>query len=84
MGYRVELEPRAVRGFETISSRDRRRVAERLKSLEVKPRPAGCRKLKAIPGLRLSVGDYRILYTVNDENHTVTVWRIGHRRDVYR
>ena len=84
MGYRVELEPRAARGFGNLPSRTRRQVADRLKALRVQPRPAACRKLKALPGFRLSVGDYRILYTVNDQNSTVTVWRVGHRRDVYR
>ena len=84
MDYRVELEPQAARGLGGISSQNRRRVADRLRALQAQPRPAGCRKLKALPGLRVSVGDYRILYTVNDSNHTVTVWRISHRRDVYR
>ena len=84
MAYRVELEPKALRGFGALRPRERERISTRLKALEAEPRPQGCRKLKAIPGFRLSIGDYRIIYTVNDAAATVTVWRIGHRRDVYR
>lgn len=47
------------------------------------PRPPGARALQGRPGLRVRVGDYRILYTVDDDVLLVVVVRLGHRRDVY-
>jgi mRNA interferase RelE/StbE len=48
------------------------------------PRPAGCRKLAGLDDAwRIRVGDYRIVYVVDDLARTVTVTRIGHRRDIY-
>jgi mRNA interferase RelE/StbE len=47
------------------------------------PRPPGARALQGRPGLRVRVGDYRIIYTVEDDVLLVVVVRLGHRRDVY-
>jgi len=53
--------------------------------LEQNARPSGCVKLAGEPDLyRIRVGDYRIIYQVNDLKLTVLVLAIGHRRDVYR
>jgi mRNA interferase RelE/StbE len=48
------------------------------------PRPTGCRKLANRPELRVRVGDYRILYSIDDVLRTITVCSIAHRREVYR
>ena len=48
------------------------------------PRPQGCLKLRGREGWRIRVGDYRVIYDVEDEERTVIVLQIGHRRDVYR
>lgn len=47
------------------------------------PRPPGARALQGRPGLRVRVGDHRIVYTVKDDVLVVVVVRLGHRRDVY-
>ena len=61
------------------------RVNERILSLRDDPRPHGVRKLSgALEGWRIRVGDYRILYQIDDEARTVTIVRVRHRREVYR
>lgn len=59
------------------------RLSKRILTLEENPRPRGIKKLSGRDEYRLRVGDYRILYTIDDENHTVTIIAVGHRREVY-
>jgi len=61
------------------------RVNERILALREDPRPQGVRKLVgALEGWRIRVGDYRVLYRVDDDAQTVTIVRVRHRRDFYR
>jgi mRNA interferase RelE/StbE len=53
-------------------------------ALAAEPYPRGCRKLSHGDGWRIRVGDYRIIYTVDEANKVVTVFALGHRRDIYR
>jgi mRNA interferase RelE/StbE len=48
------------------------------------PRPRGSRKLSNRDGWRVRVGEYRVIYEIDNSNHSVTILHIGHRRDVYR
>jgi mRNA interferase RelE/StbE len=61
------------------------RLDRQILALAEIPRPSGCKKLKGrfTEGYRVRVGDYRILYLIDDQQHTVSIYRIGHRRDVY-
>ncbi|MDA1348242.1 MAG: type II toxin-antitoxin system RelE/ParE family toxin [Chloroflexi bacterium] len=63
-----------------------RRVDRQLVSLRRSPRPKGALMLKGKEGegWRVRVGDYRILYTIDDESRIVTIYRVAHRRDAYR
>jgi mRNA interferase RelE/StbE len=47
------------------------------------PRPPGCRKLAHSEAWRIRVGDYRVIYEIDDSSHAVLVVHVGHRRDVY-
>ncbi|MBI2846866.1 MAG: type II toxin-antitoxin system RelE/ParE family toxin [Chloroflexi bacterium] len=60
------------------------RISRRILSLEDNPRPRGTKKLSGREEYRLRVGDYRILYGVDDKNSVITVFAVGHRREVYR
>ena len=84
--YSVFLNGSAAAELEAIPrDEDRRRVVERIERLAGDPRPAGCEKLAGREDrLRIRQGDFRILYAVDDRAKTVTVVRIGHRKDVYR
>jgi len=81
--YRIELRPSAVRALRKLDPQVRRRVQGAIALLAQDPRPPGARALQGRPGLRVRVGDYRIIYTVEDDVLLVVVVRLGHRRDVY-
>jgi mRNA interferase RelE/StbE len=61
----------------------RRRILGALALRAGEPRPPPPRPLKGRPGMRVRVGDYRVLYTVHDDVLLVVVVTLGHRRDVY-
>ncbi len=82
--YRLLIKPSAVKELESLPQKDRRRVVRRVQALATEPRPPGAEKLKGIELYRVRQGDYRVLYEVVDSSETVTVIKIGNRRDVYR
>lgn len=62
----------------------RERVKAAIDTLAENPRPSGAVKLAGRDDYRVRVGDYRIVYAVDDAERLVIVARIAHRRDVYR
>jgi mRNA interferase RelE/StbE len=84
-GYRVEIRPRVRKDLRKLDQAVRRDVLTAMHALADDPRPAGARPLKGHrPWLRIRVGDYRVIYTVDDREQAVTVAVVGPRRDVYR
>lgn len=83
MTYRIELRPAAIRALKRIDNQDRERVRGAIALLGQDPRPPGAKSLRGRPGLRVRVGDYRIIYTVHNDVLLVVVVTLGHRRDVY-
>ncbi|MDR2256185.1 MAG: type II toxin-antitoxin system RelE/ParE family toxin [Arthrobacter sp.] len=83
MSYRIELRPAAIRALKQVDHQDRGRIRGAISLLGEDPRPPGARALKGRTGLRVRVGDYRIIYTVDDDVLVVAVITLGHRRDVY-
>jgi mRNA interferase RelE/StbE len=75
---------RQLRQLERAHNRNVRDILATITFLADTPRPVGSRKLTNRPELRVRVGDYRILYLVDDVRRTVTISFIAHRRDVYR
>lgn len=67
-----------------IPKKDLEKIIRRLRDLENEPRPAGCRKLSGRDRYRLRQGDYRIVYAVDDARRIVEIFKIGHRREIYR
>ena len=67
-----------------IPKNDLRRILSRIKKLGDNPRPAGCEKLSSMELYRVRQGKYRIVYSIQDNELTVWVIKIGHRKDVYR
>ena len=84
MSYRVELESRAVKELTSLPKDRRELIAAVLDDLQSQPRPPGAKKLSGADGYRVRKGDYRVLYAIDDEQRRVRVYRIGHRREVYR
>jgi mRNA interferase RelE/StbE len=83
VSYRIELRPAAIRALKQVDHQDRGRIRGAISLLGEDPRPPGARALKGRTGLRVRVGDYRIIYTVDDDVLVVAVITLGHRRDVY-
>lgn len=81
--YVVSLTKRAEREKRKLPEEVKNRVEDALRRLAENPRPSGCRKLQNSEEWRIRLGDYRVRYTIDDENSTVTITRIAHRRDVY-
>ena len=81
--YRIELRPAAARALRKLDPAVSRRIQGVIALLAEDPRPPGARALQGRPGLRVRVGDYRIIYTVQADVLLIVVVRLGHRRDIY-
>ncbi len=86
MAYAIEILPEAQRTLSKLSKDIARRIAKAIDKLANEPRPSGA---KALQGgekgyTRIRVGEYRIIYSVDDGKLLVLIIRIGHRREVYR
>jgi mRNA interferase RelE/StbE len=84
--YRLLVKPSAAKEIENVGSKmDRRRIVERIGALATEPRPNGVDKLAGYDDrYRVRQGNYRIVYLIDDSRLEVTVFKVGHRRDVYR
>jgi mRNA interferase RelE/StbE len=82
--YRVALTAGAERELQRLPAPIIARLWPRIERLVLLPRPPGCKKLKTgDKQWRIRVGDYRVVYEVDDKAKTVDVTRIAHRREVY-
>jgi mRNA interferase RelE/StbE len=82
--YVLCILPRAEKELSTLDSKPYESVKKKIYGLRDNPRPPGCRKLADQPGWRIRVGDYRVVYEIDDAAKTVTVLRVGHRKEIYR
>jgi mRNA interferase RelE/StbE len=81
--YRIELRPAAVRALRKLDPQAAGRVRAAIALLADDPRPPAARRLRGRPAWRVRVGDYRVIYTIEDAVLLVVVVAVGHRRDVY-
>ena len=81
--YTVEISASARRALRKLDGQARKRVVSAIVDLADDPRPDGCRKLQGRTEYRIRIGDYRVLYDVDDTRIRIEVVTVGHRRDVY-
>ena len=82
--FRVEVKPSARKELTRLPDQLIARILPRLENLASNPRPSGCKKLKGGDNeWRIRVGDYRVVYTIDDAKLLVEVTRIRHRSEVY-
>jgi mRNA interferase RelE/StbE len=82
--YSVEVKPAARKELEALQDNVLARVVQRLEALRREPRPPGCKKLKGYKDQwRIRVGDWRMVYIIDDAAKLISVTRIAHRREVY-
>jgi len=81
--YKIELRAAAARALRKLDPQVARRVRAAIALLAEDPRPPASRPLRGRPAWRVRVGDYRVVYTIEDDVLLVVVVTPGHRRDVY-
>ena len=79
--YRIELRPAAVEALRRIDPQERPRIRGAIALLGENPRPPGAKALQGRDGLRVRVGNHRIIYTINDDVLLVVLVTLGHRKD---
>ena len=86
MPYTIEIARPAQRQLKKLDAPTRKKISRRIERLAEDPRPPGVVKLTDVspPIYRIRDGQYRILYTIDDDKLIVLVVRIGHRSEVYR
>lgn len=83
--YQIRISATAEKQLKAIPSRDRQRIVDSILALSVVPFPRGAKKLTGYDDTyRVRVGNYRVIYIVDGKVITITVLKIGHRKDVYR
>jgi mRNA interferase RelE/StbE len=81
--YRIKMSKLAEKNMGHLPDRVVKRIDRRLTSLSAEPY-AGTRKLSSDPAFRVRVGDYRIIYDIDDQARNVTILSVTHRREAYR
>ena len=84
MTYSIFILPRAQREIAALGVGERARIKAAIEALRENPRPTGCSKLAGREGWRIRVGNYRVIYEIDDAAGSVVILHVGHRRDVYR
>lgn len=83
--YSIEVETSAAKALARIARPYQGKITTAIAALATEPRPHGCTKLSGrTDAYRIRVGDYRVVYTINDGIRIVRVQKIAHRREVYR
>ncbi len=83
--YEVYLERAAENDLKRLSTTTFHRIIPQIKALAENPRSLGCRKLTGSKNdWRIRIGDYRVLYEIDEKAKAVRIMRVRHRREVYR
>jgi len=81
--YEVVIDRYAQKQLSKIPPPHFNRIGNAINELANEPRPAGCKKLTGRPGFRIRIGNYRVIYTIEDKILKVFVIDIGHRSNIY-
>lgn len=82
--YTITFARSARKEIEALDEKIVNRIFPKIEVLSKEPRPAGCRKLTGNKNLwRIRVGDYRVVYSIDDENNIVDIIAVRHRKDAY-
>ena len=82
--YRIEIKPSAQKEFDALDEALFARIDRKILALAANPRPPGCKKLKGYKDLwRIRIGDWRVVYILDDAAKIVSITRVAHRREAY-
>ncbi len=83
--HKVYVEKSAQKDLKKIPLEELQKILEEIKKLSLNPRPAGCRKLTGSKNdWRIRIGNYRVVYEINDREKSIKVMIVRHRRNVYQ
>lgn len=85
MSYRIEVKRSAAKVLRKMPKADQKRIAEKIDSLAENPPDPDTTKMKGNnPFHKIRVGDYRIIYEIQEKIFVILIVKIGHRKDVYK
>jgi mRNA interferase RelE/StbE len=82
--YKVFFRKSVEKDCSTIPKKDLRKILQRIEILADDPRPSGCEKLTGQERYRIRQGKYRIVYSIQDNELTIWIVKVGHRSKIYR
>jgi len=85
LSYQIEVKKSAAKALKKIPKADRKRIVDKIDSLAESPPSPDTTKMKGNnPFHKVRVGDYRIVYEIQEDVLLILVVKIGHRKDIYR
>ncbi len=82
--YEVKLSTKSVKELDKIDYQMVKKIFDKMNNLKNEPKPVGCIKLKGENAYRIRLGEYRIIYEVIEDLKQVLIFKVAHRKDVYR
>ena len=82
--YRIEIKRSAQKEIQSLPKKEAQRIVAKIQQLSLDPRGADAKKLSALEQYRVRVGQYRILYEINDAVLLILIVRVANRKEVYR
>jgi mRNA interferase RelE/StbE len=83
MSYKINIKKSAIKELESLPKNIKDKVTEKILILKDNPRPHQVKKLVSMEAYRIRVSDYRVLYTIDDNEKIIEIISIGHRKDIY-
>ena len=83
-GYEIFFRESVWKELKKVPKADLKKILSRIEQLGNDPRPVGCEKLTGQELYRIRQGNYRVVYSIQDNKLTVWVVKVGHRKEVYR
>ena len=84
MKYKLFIEKVAQKELSKVPHKEQLRIIAAVKNLTENPRPPGVKKLTGRDAWRIRIGNYRIIYEIQEDKLIVLIVHIGHRKDIYR
>jgi mRNA interferase RelE/StbE len=82
--YEISVKKSAIKELENIPKKELQKLVKNIQALSEEPRPQGSQKLSHKEQYRIRQGDYRAIYSIDDDNLNVYIIKVGHRKEIYR
>lgn len=82
--YKIFFKKSVEKDLNRVGNDELKKIIARITALADNPRPPGCEKLTGLERYRIRQGRYRILYSIQDNELTIWIVKVAHRKDVYK